>query len=62
MAKLANAQKEARESRYWLRLAVATRSARIDELAWELDEAEQLVRMLTAAVKTAQASPRRGHP
>jgi four helix bundle protein len=60
IAKLAIGRKESRETIYWLRLAVATGITTKDEVAWELDEAAQLLAMLTCAVKTAQSSPSRG--
>ncbi len=33
-----------------------------EEVAWELDEAQQLKAMLTAAIKTGQSSGWRGGP
>ena len=60
IAKLSVSRKEARESRFWLRLAAASSVASTQDIAWELDEASQLVAMLTAAIKTAQSSPYRG--
>lgn len=62
IAKLAIARKESFESRYWLRLLVATRNVTFEEVRWELSEANQLVAMTVAAVKTAQRSERRGAP
>jgi four helix bundle protein len=60
IAKLAVARKESREAVYWLRLAVATGVIKKEEIAWELDEAQQLRAMITQAIKTAQSSPSRG--
>lgn len=60
IAKLAIARKEARESGFWLRLAIACAVVTRDEIAWELDEARQLKAMLVAAIKTAQSRPWRG--
>jgi four helix bundle protein len=60
IARLAIGRKESRETIYWLRLAVATAVTTQDEVAWELDEAKQLLAMLTRAIKTAQCSPSRG--
>ena len=61
IARLAISRKESRETIYWLHLAIATGIATKDEVEWELDEATQLLAMLTRAVKTAQSSPWRGH-
>jgi len=55
--KLSIACKEARETHYWLRLLAATDLAsapRLDEL---LDEANQLIAILTAITKKAKANP-----
>ncbi len=60
VAKLAIARKESWETIYWLQLAVATNVATKEEVAWELDEAQQLKAMITAAVKTGQSSNWRG--
>ena len=60
IAKLAIARKESWESIYWLKLAIATGVMAKQELAWELDEAQQLKAMITAAVKTGQSSNSRG--
>jgi four helix bundle protein len=62
LAKLAIARKESWETVYWLNLAVATSITPKDEVAWELDEAQQLKAMITAAVKTGQSSSWRGAP
>src|SRR5580765_8868284 len=42
LAKMAIARKESWETIYWLQLAVATNVATKEEVAWELDEAQQL--------------------
>jgi four helix bundle protein len=60
IAKLAIARKESWESIYWLRLAIATDVITKQEVAWALDEAQQLKAMITAAVKTGQSSNWRG--
>jgi four helix bundle protein len=60
IAKMAIARKESWETLYWLRLAVARSIATKDEVAWELDEAQQLKAMITAAIKTGQSSSWRG--
>ena len=60
IAKMAIARKESWESIYWLHLAVATDVVTKEEVAWELDESQQLKAMITAAVKTGQSSGWRG--
>lgn len=60
IAKMSVSRKEARETVWWLRLAVRTRIASAEEVNWELSEAKQLLAMTKAAVKTARASPNRG--
>ncbi len=51
-AKMAIASKEARESRYWLRLIVDSGIASREQTAPLLSEAEALVNILTAIVKS----------
>jgi len=41
-------------------VAIKTGVATEDEVAWELDEAQQLKAMLTQAIRTAQSSSWRG--
>jgi four helix bundle protein len=60
VAKLAIARKESWETIFWLQLAIATSVTTKDEVAWELDEAQQLKAMITAAIKTGQSSNWRG--
>ena len=60
LAKMAIARKESWETIYWLRLAIATSITTKDEVAWELDEAQQLKAMITTAIKTGQSSNWRG--
>ena len=60
LAKLAIARKESWEMIFWLQLAIATSVTTKDEVAWELDEAQQLKAMITAAIKTGQSSNWRG--
>ena len=60
IAKLAIARKESWETIFWLRLAIASSIVTKEEVAWELDEAQQLKAMITQAVKTGQASNWRG--
>ena len=60
IAKMSVSRKEARETVWWLRLAIKTGVVRQQEVDWELSEAIQLLAMTRAAVKTARASPNRG--
>jgi four helix bundle protein len=61
VAKMCVSSKEARESGYWLRLAVAASSVNREEVAWELQEAQELRFMIRAAIRTARSSQQRGH-
>ncbi len=60
IAKLSVSRKEARESSYWLRLAVKNEIVRAEEVKWELSEARQLLSMIRSAILTARSSPDRG--
>jgi four helix bundle protein len=60
IAKLAIARKESWETIFWLRLAIASSIVTKEEVAWELNEVQQLKAMITQAVKTGQASNWRG--
>ena len=51
LSKMAIASKEARETKYWLRLIDKSRIAGVD-VQRELDDAEELIRILTSIVKT----------
>jgi len=53
--KMSIASKEARETRYWLELLTRGQLTQSD-LTAELNEINQLINILTAIVKTAQAS------
>ena len=44
----------------WLRLVLKNEYAKPDEVAWELDEARQLLKMMRAAIYTAKRSSSRG--
>ena len=59
IAKMSIASKEARESRYWIRLL--SDSGLLDQApAKELaDQCDELIRMLTAIVRTSQAREKR---
>jgi four helix bundle protein len=61
IAKMSVSGKEARESGFWLRLAVATSSVTKVEVEWELREANELRYMIRAAIRTARSSADRGH-
>ena len=60
IAKMCISRKEARETVWWLRLAIATRKVTAEEVNWELNEANQLLAMTKAAVRTARSSQSRG--
>jgi four helix bundle protein len=60
IAKMSISSKESRESRWWLRLAVATGAAKEEDIKWELDESNSLRFMIRAAIRTARSSPDRG--
>ena len=60
IAKMAVSRKESRETRYWLRLAAASDVATQEEIAWELEESNQLLTMIRKAIRTAQSSTSRG--
>jgi four helix bundle protein len=59
IAKMAISRKEARETTWWLRLAVKAKIVTAAEVQWETSEANQLLFMIRAAIRTAQSSPRR---
>ena len=54
VAKMSIAAKEARETRYWLRLVRDSHLAAPEATAPLLHDAEELIRLLTAIVKTGQ--------
>ena len=60
IARLAVARKESRETVYWLRLAIRSGVLTERDVAWELDKAVQLRKMITRAIHTAQSSDWRG--
>ena len=55
IAKMSIASKEARETRYWLRLLDKSKLVNLD-LTKQLNEVEQLINILTAIVKTSQGN------
>ena len=61
IAKMSVSSKEARESAWWLRLAVAASCVKPTEVAWELKEANEIRFMIRAAIRTARSSTDRGH-
>jgi four helix bundle protein len=60
IAKTCVSLKEAREARYWLMLIAATRLPLKPAALPLIDEARQLVSILTTIVKKARSSPHRG--
>ena len=60
IAKASIALKESREARLWLELIVATRHRLRTAALPLLDEARQLVSILTTIVKNARSNPHRG--
>ena len=55
-SKMAIASKEARETKYWLQLLKQSKLGDVD-VAKELGQVEELIRILTAIVKTTSQSP-----
>jgi len=53
-------RKEARETLWWLRLAVEARYVSDSEVQWESSESRQLLRMIRSAIKTAHENSGRG--
>jgi len=62
IAKQFIALKEARESRFWLRVIVAAYPALAVQLKPLIQESNELVAMVTASVRTAKSNPHRGQP
>jgi four helix bundle protein len=60
IAKLSIARKELYETRFWLRLIVATGQVEADHLAADSHEVNELISIVTAIIKKAKASPERG--
>ena len=59
VSKCSIASKEARETRYWLRLVTACRSVKKERIAGLVEEAGELVAILTSIVKKAGSSANR---
>ena len=60
IAKQSISRKEAREARYWLRLAIRAGIVTTDEAQWELSEVNQLLAMVVSSIRTARSSSQRG--
>ena len=56
VAKMAIAEEEADEARYWLEVLVESGTVKPETIAGMLDEADQLVRIFVASIKTARGS------
>jgi four helix bundle protein len=53
------ARKEARETHFWLRFAISAGLVRAENVAWELQEAWEILLMIRSAIRTAQSRPDR---
>lgn len=60
IAKMCISSKEARETHWWLRVALKTKKAKLEEMRWEMDEISQLKKMIRSAILTARSSASRG--
>ena len=60
ITKISIARKEARETVYWLRLFIAAGIFQPSDIECELDEANQIVAILSAIVRNARSNPNRG--
>ena len=60
IAKQFIALKEARESRFWLRVIATSYPRTAEKLAPLIEDSSELVAMLTASIKTAKSNPLRG--
>jgi len=54
IAKMSVASKEARETLYWLRVLRDSNICPLKELAGMIEESQEIIKMLTAIVKTSQ--------
>lgn len=59
-AKMSISRKEARETQYWLRLLKESETVPESQLKEILQESDELVRILTSIVKTAQVGGKNG--
>lgn len=55
-AKMSISSKEAREARYWLRLLIASETMKTEEVNEALSKADEIIRIITAIVKTIRKS------
>ncbi|HXG55492.1 MAG TPA: four helix bundle protein [Vicinamibacterales bacterium] len=60
IAKQCIALKEARESRFWLRVIADTYPPAAPKIKPQNEEASELIAMITASLKTARSNPGRG--
>jgi four helix bundle protein len=60
LAKMGVSRKEARETCWWLRVAVRSEIVTAEEVSWEQSESLQLLKMIRAAILKAKSSPDRG--
>ena len=60
ISKMSIARKEARETKYWLRLLQASQLVVID-LSQELAQADELLQMLTSIIKSTKDAPQQSH-
>lgn len=58
ISKYAIAQKEARETHYWLRLLIETKIIHEDKLSGLLDECNQIIAILTTIIKNTRQNER----
>jgi len=61
ISKCSIAAKEARETRYWLRLLVVAKGVSKERLTPLIEESDELVAILTTILKKAATSSNRGH-
>ena len=57
VSKLSIALKEAAESRYWLKLLTAAGDIAVDVSAGLVSQADEIIRILVASIKTAKRKP-----
>lgn len=59
IAKQCIALKEARESHFWLRVIAATYPPAANDVKPHLEEAHELIAMITSSIRTAKSNPNR---
>jgi len=62
IAKQFVALKEARESRFWLRVIAEVDGSMAPKTKPHIQEASEIIAMLTASIRTAKSNPGRGEP